>query len=63
MSYGLDMEQVRYETDSNGNRLRAIVPLSMFSALTTFWIEVRRAETARIESRARPGMYRASLDG
>jgi transcriptional regulator with XRE-family HTH domain len=63
MSYGLDMEQVRYETDSNGNRIRAIVPLSMFSALTSFWIEARRAQTARTESRARPGMYRASLDG
>lgn len=63
MSYGLDMSQVRYETDHEGNRTRAILPLSMFSALYGFWIEARRAQTARIEASARPGMYRGSLVG
>lgn len=61
MSYGLDMSQVRYEVDDSGKRTRAIIPLTMFSALTAFWIEARRAQTAQLEARARPGMYRGSL--
>src|SRR5580692_575426 len=61
MSYGLDMSEVRYETDDSGKRTRAIIPLTMFSALTAFWIEARRAQTAQLEARARPGMYRGSL--
>lgn len=61
MTYGLDMSEVRYEVDESGRRTRAIIPLTMFSALTSFWIEARKAQTAQIEARARPGMYRGSL--
>lgn len=61
MSYGLDMSEVRYEVDESGKRMRAIIPLTMFSALTAFWVEARRAQTAQLEARARPGMYRGSL--
>jgi transcriptional regulator with XRE-family HTH domain len=63
MSYGLDMSQVCYETDHEGNRTRVILPLPMFSALYGFWTEARRAQTAQIEANARPGMYRGSLAG
>ncbi len=61
MSYGLDLSEVRYETDHLGNRLKAIIPLRMFSALTEFWTAARRAQTASIEASARPGQYKGSL--
>jgi transcriptional regulator with XRE-family HTH domain len=61
MTYGLDFTDVRYETDHLGNRLRATIPYTMFSALTEFWKEARRAQTAAIENAARPGQYKGSL--
>uniref|UniRef100_UPI001CC431B9 hypothetical protein n=1 Tax=Burkholderia diffusa TaxID=488732 RepID=UPI001CC431B9 len=61
MAYGLDMSQVHYETDEVGNRVRAIVPMKMFTTLTSFWHDTRRAQTAREERTTRPGLYRSSL--
>ncbi|WP_175950394.1 helix-turn-helix transcriptional regulator [Burkholderia sp. BCC0405] len=61
MAYGLDMSQVHYETDEVGNRVRAIVPMKIFTTLTSFWHETRRAQTAREERATRPGLYRSSL--
>jgi len=61
MSYGLDFSEVRYETDHSGNRLKATIPFSMFSALTEFWIAARRAQTAKLEATTRPGQYKGSL--
>ena len=61
MTYGLDFTDVRYETDHLGNRLRATIPYTMFSALTEFWKEARRAQTAAIENTARPGQFKGSL--
>lgn len=61
MSYGLDFTDVRYETDHTGNRLKATIPYTMFSALTEFWIAARRAATAKVEAAARPGQYKGSL--
>jgi transcriptional regulator with XRE-family HTH domain len=61
MSYGLDFTEVRYETDHAGNRLKATIPFSMFSALTEFWVAARRAQTAKIEATTRPGQYKGSL--
>lgn len=61
MSYGLDFEGVRYETDHAGNRLKATVPYTMFSALVEFWIAARRAQTASLEARSKPGQYKGSL--
>lgn len=61
MSYGLDYTEVRYETDHLGNRLKATIPYSMFSALTEFWIAARRAQTAKVEATARPGQFKGSL--
>lgn len=61
MTYGLDLTDVRYETDHAGNKLKATIPYSMFSALTEFWKEARRAQTAAIEATARPGQLRGSL--
>jgi len=61
MTYGLDMSAVRYVTDDSGKRIDAVIPVTMFSALTTFWIEARRAETARIEARTPMRAYRGSL--
>ncbi|WP_429336174.1 helix-turn-helix domain-containing protein [Paraburkholderia sp. 35.1] len=52
---------MRYETDHDGNRLKATIPYTMFSALTVFWIAARRAQTAKIEARTRPGQYKGSL--
>jgi transcriptional regulator with XRE-family HTH domain len=61
MYYGLDFEDVRYETDHAGNKLKATIPYPMFSALIEFWREARRAQTASIEARTRPGSVRGSL--
>jgi transcriptional regulator with XRE-family HTH domain len=61
MAYGLDMSQVHYEIDEGGNRIRAIVPIKMFTTLTSFWHDTRRAQTAREERVTRPGLYRSSL--
>ena len=61
MSYGLDFEGVRYETDYAGNRLKATIPYTMFSALVEFWIAARRAQTASLEARSKPGQYKGSL--
>ncbi|MBN3756101.1 helix-turn-helix domain-containing protein [Paraburkholderia sp. Tr-20389] len=61
MSYGLDLSEVRYETDHAGNRLKATIPYTMFSALTEFWVAARRAQTARVEARSRPGQFKGSL--
>jgi transcriptional regulator with XRE-family HTH domain/DNA-binding Xre family transcriptional regulator len=61
MSYGLDFSDVRYETDHAGNRLKATIPYTMFSALTEFWIAARRAQTAQLEAGTRPGQYKGSL--
>lgn len=61
MSYGLDYSEVRFETDHAGNRLKATIPYTMFSALTEFWIAARRAQTARVEAGSRPGQYKPSL--
>ncbi|MPW11453.1 helix-turn-helix domain-containing protein [Paraburkholderia sp. CNPSo 3155] len=61
MPYGLDYTDVRYETDHDGNRLKATIPYTIFSALTEFWIAARRAQTAKIEAGARPGQYKGSL--
>jgi transcriptional regulator with XRE-family HTH domain len=61
MSYGLDFEGVRYETDHAGNRLKATIPYTMFSALVEFWIAARRAQTASLEARSKPGQYKGSL--
>jgi DNA-binding XRE family transcriptional regulator len=33
----------------------------MFSALVEFWIAARRAQTANLEARSKPGQYKASL--
>lgn len=63
MSYGLDFTEVRYETDHQGNRLKATIPYVMFSALTEFWIAARRAQTAKLEAGTRPGQYKGSLHG
>jgi transcriptional regulator with XRE-family HTH domain len=59
--YGLDLSEVRYETDHAGNKLKATIPYPMFSALVEFWKEARRAQTASIEKSARPGQYKGSL--
>ncbi len=61
MSYGLDLTEVRYETDHAGNRLKATIPYTMFSALTEFWVAARRAQTAKVEADTRPGQYKGSL--
>jgi transcriptional regulator with XRE-family HTH domain len=61
MSYGLDYSEVRYETDHVGNRLKATIPYTMFSALTEFWIAARRAQTAKVEATSRPGQFKGSL--
>lgn len=61
MSYGLDFDGVRYETDHAGNRLKATIPYTMFSALVEFWIAARRAQTANLESRSRPGQFKGSF--
>lgn len=61
MPYGLELEDVHYEVDANGNKVRAIVPLTMFTALTEFWIAARRAQTAKIEATTKPGKFKTSL--
>jgi len=61
MSYGLDFTEVRYETDHAGNRLKATIPYTMFSALTEFWVAARRAQTAKVEATTRPGQFKGSL--
>ncbi|WP_051390810.1 helix-turn-helix transcriptional regulator [Paraburkholderia mimosarum] len=61
MPYGLDYSEIRYETDHDGNRLKATIPYTMFSALIEFWIAARRAQTAKLEASARPGQYKGSL--
>ncbi|CAB3682158.1 hypothetical protein R8871_02572 [Paraburkholderia graminis C4D1M] len=61
MPYGLDYSDVRYETDHAGNRLKATIPYTMFSALTEFWIAARRAQTAQLEASTRPGLFKGSL--
>jgi transcriptional regulator with XRE-family HTH domain len=59
--YGLDLTEVRFETDHVGNKLKATIPYPMYSALIEFWKEARRAQTASIERTARPGQYKGSL--
>ncbi|WP_233854139.1 helix-turn-helix domain-containing protein [Paraburkholderia sp. HD33-4] len=61
MYYGLDMSEVRYETDHAGNKLKATIPYPMFSALVEFWREARRAQTASLETQTRPGQFKTSL--
>jgi transcriptional regulator with XRE-family HTH domain len=61
MPYGIELEDVRYEVDAHGNRTRAILPLTMFTALTEFWIAARRAQTAQIEATTKPGKFKTSL--
>jgi transcriptional regulator with XRE-family HTH domain/DNA-binding Xre family transcriptional regulator len=61
MSYGLEMTEVRYETDHEGKRLKATIPYTMFSTLIEFWNVARRAQTAAVEDSARAGQFRGSL--
>src|SRR5579864_802861 len=61
MYYGLDFSEVRYETDHTGNKLKATIPYPMFSALIEFWREARRAQTASLETKSRPGQFKGSL--
>ncbi|MEK7893089.1 helix-turn-helix transcriptional regulator [Burkholderia contaminans] len=60
MSY-LDLSDCRFTTDAEGHRLRADVPYKMFSMLLEFRDAALRAQTARIENKARPGSFKASL--
>ncbi|WP_321941609.1 helix-turn-helix transcriptional regulator [Paraburkholderia tropica] len=61
MPYGLEFEEVRFETDHEGKRLKATIPYPMYSALVEFWISVRRAHAAKVEKQARPGQIKGSM--
>jgi transcriptional regulator with XRE-family HTH domain len=59
--YGLDFDVVRFITDSHGKPVEVIIPTTMYSAMKEFWIAARRAQTASMEARHRPGTYKTSL--
>ncbi|WP_322092848.1 helix-turn-helix transcriptional regulator [Paraburkholderia bannensis] len=61
MPYGLEFEEVRFETDHDGKRLKATIPYPMYSALVEFWISVRRAHAAKLEAQVRPGQIKGSM--
>lgn len=61
MPYGLEFDEVRFETDYEGKRLRATIPYPMYSALVEFWIAARRAQTAKLEANGRPGQIKGSM--
>ncbi|WP_322046098.1 helix-turn-helix transcriptional regulator [Paraburkholderia sp. J67] len=61
MPYGLEFEEVRFETDHEGKRLKATIPYPMYSALVEFWIGVRRAHAAKLEKQVKPGQIKGSM--